>query len=384
MLGPIYDSISKRSISGSINLGDPRTFSQQECYVTDPDETNFTARGKFPRNAVALFASAVGPLSLNSSGEIFLLRPESLEGLVAETPESVDDEAEKVAQDEESQDKAVQDKPTIEKKPELFEKYGATKTTIRNGHYVDLNQTNQEIVTYRRGEIKLFEPIDEGYRLKATLEIDTGLESKIMSCWVRYQGNIITLALGNGQLITVDATTLKEKNGYLPETRSAVKQLVASPDGRRVAVVYRNKKLWLLDNENPEQIKRASLGSQGTISAVRFDQSNRIWVANHTDRATLYDLETNQELEKYAPESNWFAFAYRYAVGPLYKGFPKPGELYKVVTYLSSTGDTKYNREVDLAQGSETRDPFGPLWSGLGFMGLVLCMSCLLFQYKDF
>ena len=205
-----------------------------------------------------------------------------------------------------------------------------------------------------------------------------------MSCWVRYQGNIITLALGNGQFITVDATTLKEKNGYLPETRSAVKQLVASPDGRWVAVVYRNEKLWLLDNENPEQIKKANLGSQGTISVVRFDQPNRIWVANHTDRATLYDLETKQELQNYAPESNWFAFAYRYAVGPLYKVFPKPGELYKVVTYLSSTGDTKYNREVDLAQGSETRDPFGPLWSGLGFMGLVLCLSCLLFQYKDF
>ena len=155
MLGPIYDTISKRLISGSINLGDPRTFSQQECYVTDPDETNFTARGKFPRNAVALFATAVGPLSLNSSGEIFLLRPESLEGLIAEAPESVDDEAEKVAQDEESQNKAVQDKPKIEKKPELFEKYGTTKTTIRNGNYVDLNQTNQEIVVYRRGEIKV-------------------------------------------------------------------------------------------------------------------------------------------------------------------------------------------------------------------------------------
>ena len=187
-----------------------------------------------------------------------------------------------------------------------------------------------------------------------------------------------------GKTVAVDATTLEEKNGYLPETRSAVKQLVASPDGRWVAVLYRNETLWLLDNENPEQIKKAPFEGQGTISCVRFEKQNRIWVANHIDRATLYDLESKKQLKNYEPESNWFAFAYRYAVGPLYKVFPKPGELYKVVTYLSSTGDTKYNRDVDLALGSETPDPFGPLWSGLGFMGLILCLSCMLFHFKDF
>ncbi len=391
-LGPIYDAVSNTLISGTVNLADPRSMNHQDCFISDGNKINFEVKGKFPRNAVGLLASKQGPISVNSSGELFLLKSESLLSTAADDIETEDNSpngGESKTNDESEASDEIEtseetNNNTTTNEVELFERIGSTRTTVRNGKYIDLNQKNQEIVVYRRGEISVFEPTDEGYRRKATLEIDTGVTSLTMSCWIRYQGDIITLVLGNGQIITVDAIKLLEKNGYLPETRSAVKQLEASPDGRWVAVVYRNETLWLLDNENPDQIKKASLSGQGSISSVKFDDQNRIWVADRTDRATLYDLESKQKLKSLEPESNWFAFAYRYALGPVYRVFPKPGELYKVVTYLSSTGDTKYNRDVDLALTSETKHPFGPLWSGLGFMVMVLFVACTLFHFKDF
>ena len=98
----------------------------------------------------------------------------------------------------------------------------------------------------------------------------------------------------------------------------------------------------------------------------------------------MYDLESGTEVKRFDPKGDWFKFAYRYVLTPVYKVFPKPGELYKVATHLSSTSDTRYNREVDLTRATESKDPWSPLWSGLGFMVAVLALACFTFSRKDY
>ena len=390
-LGPIYDAASKTLITGLINLADPSSIGQQECYVSQTVKIDFKKAGRFPRDTVALFTTEQGPLAITSSGKLYRLKQDALSSLLDVADESKasdkDDQADSQSNAEPDQVDSTPDKKTDNEKKskpvELFEELASTRTIVRGGKNIDLNRHNRELLIYRMGEITVFAPDQGTYKQRAKLKIDTGIESNSMSCFVSYQGDTIVLVLGNGQVITVDAKNMVEKNGYLPETRSAVEQLEASADGRWVAIVYKNGYLWLLDNQDDAKIQKADFKGQGSISTIEF-VGNQIWIADRTDRATMYDLETGMEVKRFDPKGDWFKFAYRYVLTPVYKVFPKPGELYKVATHLSSTSDTRYNREVDLTRATESKDPWSPLWSGLGFMVAVLAIACFTFSRKDY
>lgn len=374
-LGPVYDEESQSVLSGLINIAQgPAAMGQQDCHLSGTDKIDFKNIGRFPRDTVALFPSRKGPLAINGSGKVYRFKTEMIPELLADA----ENEDSKVTIEEPGESKSTSGRI------EIFDEVSSTRTIVNGSHYVDLNRENEELLIYRKGKIHIFAPKDEAYEQRAELEIDTGVESTSMSCFVSYQGNTITLVLGNGQIITVDADAVKEKNGYLPESRSAIAQVEASPNGRWVAFVYKNGTCWLLDNESDSQISKANLRGQGTISCASFTNDSQLWIADRTDRATLYDLETNQQLKEVSPPGEWFANVYRYGLGPVYRVFPKPGELYKVATHLSSSGDTKYNREVDLTRKEETKDPWVPLWSGLGFMACVLALACFSFSRKDY
>lgn len=76
--------------------------------------------------------------------------------------------------------------------------------------------------------------------------------------------------------------------------------------------------------------------------------------------------------------------AYRYVIKPLYFAFPKPGEFYKVVTYLSGSADAERNPDVDLTILNPSPNPWSPLTSGLAFMAVMLGLSCLTFSRTDY
>jgi hypothetical protein len=73
----------------------------------------------------------------------------------------------------------------------------------------------------------------------------------------------------------------------------------------------------------------------------------------------------------------------RWFVRPVYRVCPKPGEFYKLVNYLSSTSDTRYNPDVDLNEVLEFEDPWSPLTTGLVFMAFCLALACWIFQRTD-
>ena len=259
------------------------------------------------------------------------------------------------------------------------------RLNVANGNrsaQIDFNQQKNEFAVYKRGELTLYGFDSElGYIRTASLEINTDFP-KSMSCWLRAQQDSIVMVFGNGEVLHVDRETLKETRSFLPETRSKVKQVAMSRDGKWFAVCYANEKMWVFDVEK-EEMRLASVGGQGAISGIGFNDKNEMWVADRTDRLRLYDLSSLEEKVEYSPTASYLKMAYRYIVRPVYLVFPKPSEVYKVVTHISSTQDTSYNRNVDLKNASSNSDPWSPLWSGLGFMVFMLCVGCVVFYYVD-
>ena len=109
-----------------------------------------------------------------------------------------------------------------------------------------------------------------------------------------------------------------------------------------------------------------------------------LWIADRTDRVTLVDLPSGSSEEQMSPAGDWLSRTYRYVLAPFYRVCPKPGEFYKLVTYLSSTGESETRENIDLQKGVEQTDPWGPLKSGMGFMLVMLFFACRTFQLKDY
>lgn len=392
-LPAIYDRQSNAIIMGVASMIDPFARTHQELFVGSATHMDFQAAGKFPRDAMAVFPARNGPLVVNSSGKFFQLKSDQLSRILNQaSDESASPPGEQPAKDaapaqDESTDPANQPQKTEPTEPaeERFQPIGPRNpVAVRRTTSVDFNRATEEIAIYDRGRLVVFKPTESGnYRQDRAVAIDTETTAT-MSCFVKFAGNLIFLVLGNGQVISVDAATLEEQNGYLPETRFGIEQLVSSPDGRWFALLYRNKQLWLFDADHPQTIRKPSIGSQGDISAIEFDSDNQLWIVDRIDRATRYDPETMNPQSTYAPPSELIERAYRYVIRPFYRVCPKPSEFYKVVTHLSDTSDSSSNRDVDLTRGEKASDPYSPLWSGLGFMVFVLGLSCTIFSFKDY
>ena len=412
-LAPIYDQQTSRIFTSRYEFGQFMSSGKKKLFVADSDSMKFREVGRFPRDTVKIFATKNGVVAATSDGDFFRLVEDRfkqaydgavvLEKPAAETTttttttttsddsrESAENsEAAKTDENETTSEKSRDDnknsaQPKLAESPDLFVRIGPRDpVSIRSAERVDYSIPRDEFVVYQNGTIKVYRAVDDGYQQYASLELDLGFD-KNMTTQIAFAGDTILLAFGNGKIITVDAAQLAERNEYQPESRSAIQQVGGSPSGRYFLVLYRNGNLWMLDTENPEQMRKASVIGQGEISTFAFGGNDQLWVSDNTDRATEYDLSTGAKEIRLTPTGGWIERTYRMALRPFYKVCPKPGEFYKVVTHLSSSGDTTENEDVDLNKTLQASDPWSPLWSGLAFMLAMLGLGCLVFQFKDY
>ena len=418
-LPPVYDSKTNRIYTAVTSLINPLNRDHQDFYVADADELEFKRVGKFPRDAMAMYNTDKGLLVVTASGRFvrfdvddipnsdFNEEPptpvevEKVDSEMTETTSEPGEIAEKKAIDQEK-DKEDEEKGGIaakktEKKDrpkrkqrleDLAKRVGPdSNVAVRRGTTVAYNYSNEEIAifAYEGGKpmVFVFKLEGDSYVQHRSVEIDTGTSTRIR-CQVEYQANTILVVVGNGQVITLDAETMKEKNGYTPETSFPISTVSASRDGRWFALHYENQTLWLLDTQNDSKLNKPSVRGQGTISGAGFDGKGELWVVDRTDRVTTYDPESLAKSNTFSPSGDLIKNTYRYAVKPFYTFCPKPSEFYKVVTHLSETGNAKDNLDVDLTRGEKASDPFAPLWSGVLFMVAMLFLACTIFHFKDY
>lgn len=390
-LQPVYDKQNSRILSSRYEFGQFMSSGKKKLFAADTNELEFREVGRFPRDTVKVFATPNGVVAATANGAFLRLVEERYKAAFDDAEVLGDPAVELTKTSVKSDDSSKEDKPKTEDKkpkpaesPDLFERIGPDKAvSIRNAERVDYSFARDEFAVYQNGTLKIFRAVEEGYQQHASLELDLSFD-KNMTAQVAFAGDMILLAFGNGKIITIDAAELTERNEYQPESRSAIQQVGGSPSGQYFLALYRNGNLWLLDKENEQQMQKASVVGQGEVSTFAFGENDRLWVSDNTDRATEYDLSSGSKEVRLSPTGGWVERLYRMALRPFYKICPKPGEFYKVVTHLSSSGDTEKNENVDLNKTLQASDPWSPLWSGLAFMLAMLGLGCLVFQFKDY
>ena len=373
--------------------------SPRKLAVADVEDLNFEFVGNLPRDTQKLAMTKNGLVAVAGNGGFHLLSNEVSETIKASL-NSKDDDAE-----ESSETKSDQEEDSNESEPDkqkagtansfaslgkLFEKIGPNRTvSVRNSNLVDFNPVTQQFAIYRSsrgGKLTLFDVQDDGqFKRGQTLTPELDFDRKKMSGLIAFKGSTILLAFGNGIIAEYDAASLELRKQHHPEKRSAIQTVAGSPDGNLFGIQYRNGDLWVLNKSKSEEFEFASVTGQGKVNAFAFGEGDKLWVTDNTDRVTMYDQSAGTSGDRLTPSGTWYENAYRYAIAPLYKIFPKPGEFYKVVSHLSSSGDTATNMDVDLRINPlENANPWQPLWNGLAFMFGMLMLASTYFHFKDF
>ena len=351
---PTADPRSEQIIAGRPKTFPPQPtgFDSYEGYASDQQAKRFLPIGNFPDYTMAMFPTSEGFLLCERNGNFKRWDSTSNDTIVAES--------------------AGPDEPA----------------RLLTAYSIAMNRQNQEIVVHEIADdqhhVVIFKPTDDDYARDRSTVIDLGTEAKI-KCFVAYANNTIVVVGGNGRIVAVDATTMESQSVIPPSGRTGgIETIASSPDGKWIAMVYANQQLWLMDVDNDRKLYRPSVTGSGNTSSVSFDADSRLCVFDRENRLKVYETASLEAVQSLAPADSVFEMSYRYLVSPLYTVFPKPGEFNKVTSYLSSAQNTEDNASLDLIFRPTVTNPLSPLWSGLGFMVLMLGLSCWIFHRKDF
>jgi len=193
----------------------------------------------------------------------------------------------------------------------------------------------------------------------------------------------VFLTTDTGEVLRFDKQ-FKPQLSLATKTRSAADAVAVSDDGTYLAVVARDGQLALFDTKKAEPIS-LSLAGQGDISAVAF-QDQDLLVVDRLTRVTRYRLTDLKRETQLDPPMNMAERIYRYALHPLYTVFPKPGQLNETVSYVLTPKETTAGaiRIDDRNAPRPEVDVWGPVWSNLVFLVVVLAVSCAYVARKDF
>lgn len=411
-ISPVVDQKNNRIITSKYEFGQTST-GKKELLAADIGQGNvdlkklkFKKVGDFPSDTVIALETKNGIVTVSSDGTFYRLnednyqsaRDESFQargvedesGVAKSEPPTAEADKQETDNDKESTTTDAGDSlemaETVDEPFELFDPIGPSKPAyVRSVNHVDYSMERDEFAIYQRGMLKIFASKKGGrYEARASLTLDLDF-NKNMTALMAYAGQTIVVAFGNGKVITVDAEKLEEAEEYQPESRSGTVKVTASPSGRYFGILYRNGNLWLNDLQSSDRkIEKAKVKGQGQICAFSFTDEDQLWVASDADQIAQYGLSNNSATNQYAPSGGLFEKFFRYVLRPFYRVCPKPGEFYKVVTHLSSSGDALSNADVDNNRGDEASNPWLPLWSGLGFMAMMLFLGCTIFHFKDY
>jgi hypothetical protein len=245
-----------------------------------------------------------------------------------------------------------------------------------------MNPDTGAIAVWSNGELVILEPTPNGMYRQAAQE---RWPDKRMAATVAFSGSTIVLALADGHVWIVDATTLEVRHDLQPEGRNRPRWAEAAPGGRWFAVGFHNRRIWLWDaqRDGPAELR---IAGNGDISSGAFSDRDHLIVIDRTARATEYALEPFAIVAQRAPSMPTMEWIYRYLVVPLYTVFPKPGELDNVVSYVLTEQESApmTNEREDLRAPHIQLNIYGPIWSSLAFVAAVLALTCLYIHRSDF
>ncbi len=243
-----------------------------------------------------------------------------------------------------------------------------------------------DVAIYSRGKLLVLNRRENDYVPGETVEVPA--EDPEQGAAIAWGGDTIVLALGDGRLLTYDASTLQLINESRPDERSEPRWVVASQDGRWFATVLHNATLYLLDTAQGANAswQEAEVRGQGDISAVAFSADGTMLVADRAQRVSQYQPESLAFISSMAPPLTGLEIAYYYFLIPLHAVFPKPSELDETVQYVLKGKETTDlgMSGGDLQAKRAHWHPWRPIRSSLIFVLIVLTAACVYIQRQDF
>ncbi len=213
-------------------------------------------------------------------------------------------------------------------------------------------------------------------------------QSGVQSLERKQQGKValgagqVYLALGEGQIYRY-TYELQPLDSVACDIASLPDWAGVSPDGSRLFVLFQNGHLFEMPDAKTRPLQ---LVGQGDISAVAFDGPN-MFVADRLTRITEYEIATGTIRHQWQGPMTLAEKIYRYALHPIYTVFPKPGQLNDTVTYVLTSKDSPGRAGVrfnDNPDATVKLDVWGPVWSNLAFLVVVLALACVYMYRKDF
>mgnify|MGYP002624252724 FL=1 len=176
-----------------------------------------------------------------------------------------------------------------------------------------------------------------------------------------------------------------------------------SPNGKWFAILFQNRQLWLYDAVE-KKISRASLWSQGDVSAVTFNSASSLLIADRVARVRELELPSLKVTKTLDPvrlphedpnRSFGFMTFYRWVLTPLYTILPRPGELGWTMNYVmtgekTSTLDDEGPQpgvgvSADISSHQHSmRDPWAPVISCGIFVIVMLALGCWYIERREF
>lgn len=206
-------------------------------------------------------------------------------------------------------------------------------------------------------------------------------------------GRRLLVATPQGVIRVLDAETLDLVETFQPAGREAPRALVASPDGRRFAILFHTRRLWLYEPPETSPTRQAriyepAVADHGDVTAVAFADAQTLLVGHDFGRVSAYKLDPLERIETLVPRPGALLILYRWVFNPLYRIFPKPGEMDNFTQYLLTQQTTVSiggpQSGNDLTASRLQLDIWRPLWNNLAFVAVMLVLGSIYVQVKDF
>ena len=262
------------------------------------------------------------------------------------------------------------------------------RQSLRSDAAVAFNSGDDSFVAWDRGTLTVFSRREDGTYSQSGQRV---LEQK-QAALVATGGQLILTALADGRVVVYDRATMGEVfEGRIP-AGDKPRRVEFAADGRTAAVLTHGGELMLYDAVN--QTLQSWVGNAaGVVTSMRLMDGQRLLVARRRS-VELVNLGTAEVEQTYAGMLAWPFHAYDYVVRPLYRAFPRPGDLDNAVRYLvtgektvpipAEEGGPPQTAGDDLQGRRVVFDPWAAVYSNLGFIAVMLGLGCVYLVRADF
>jgi len=206
---------------------------------------------------------------------------------------------------------------------------------------------------------------------------------------IAFVGSQVALGTTDGRVRIFAGPSKSEQIELAPRGKAKPQELIGSPDGRWLAILYDDRVASLYDVQGGA-LASGKIAHQGDLSAIAFTPTNQLLASDGFGHVNVYDTNPLRVVATYAPPAETLEILYRYVVTPLYTIFPKPSQLDDVVTYLV-VGDPidlfDQNRAAREELNLDKRPPIDiwrPIWTNFAFLAVMLTITCIYIARRDF